>query len=505
MLAELHRCAGGADRFAVVDTETTGIYSTDRVVEIAIVTLALDGEVIDRFDTLVNPCREVSASHIHGVTASMVADAPTFEEVAGDVAVRLHGACLVGHNVPFDRRMLTNEFDRLGDALVAPQAVDTYYGSGFRLSEACAVYQVDLAGAHRALHDAVATAQLFLQLRSVCGEGAPAAAPVSFPRSGRVRRREDAAPVRLPDAPLITYLASRLPFDGLAVRSQQYLEVVGRAVDDLHLDREERAELTAFSAELGLSDAQVAQAHRRFVNELIDAAIDDHVVTDDEYDTLIRVAAALDVDQDNVEHRIAAFRSSARSARIEPGTQVVFTGDHPMHERHRLEAFARELGLVPHRAVTKSTGILFAVDVQSRSGKAAKAHRYGIPVVSVDDFLAARIGDELGAIGSLGALKVITCPDCHATWTAPAVSGVQSTKRCADCSTITPVSGTARSATSPAVPPTGWSAPVVEWLTCRACTTLWAREVTRGRKPHYCPECAGREQTPDPPGVAKTV
>lgn len=51
MLAELHHCAGGADRFAVVDTETRGIYSTDRVVEIAIVTLALDGEVIDRFDT----------------------------------------------------------------------------------------------------------------------------------------------------------------------------------------------------------------------------------------------------------------------------------------------------------------------------------------------------------------------------------------------------------------------------------------------------------------------
>lgn len=60
MLAELHRSADGADRFAVVDTETTGVYTTDRVVEIAIVTPTLDSEVIDRFDTLV---RAVTSWH----------------------------------------------------------------------------------------------------------------------------------------------------------------------------------------------------------------------------------------------------------------------------------------------------------------------------------------------------------------------------------------------------------------------------------------------------------
>lgn len=292
----LRSCAGSADRFVVVDTETTGVYSNDRIVEVAIVTLSLDGDVIDHFDTLINPCRDVSASHIHGITASMVHDAPTFEDVAGDIAVRLHGACFVAHNAPFDRRMLGAEFDRLGDALVVERSVDTYVGSGRRLVDACSEHRIDLAGAHRASTDALATAQLFLRLQSRCGTGTPIGAPPSLRRSGRVRRRDDITAVALTDTPLITYLASRLSYSGLAVISQQYLEVVGRAVSDLHLDANERAELSEIAASLGLTDAQVAQAHRRYVYELIDAAVSDGVVTDEEYETLVRVASALGVD-----------------------------------------------------------------------------------------------------------------------------------------------------------------------------------------------------------------
>lgn len=491
MLAELQRRAGGADRFAVVDTETTGVYSSDRVVEVAIVTLALDGEVIDSFDTLVNPCRDVSASHVHGITASMVADAPTFEEVAGDVAVRLHGACLVGHNVPFDERMLSGEFTRLGDDLAVPRPIDTYVTSGCRLLDACARHGIDLTGAHRASVDAWATAQLFLTLHPDCGDGAAVSAPAGLRRSGRVRRRDEVGPVQLPDAPLIAYLAARLPMDGLVVRIQEYLEVVGVAVGDLHLDRDERVELLAIAEQLGLSQVQVVQAHRRFVNDLVDAAIDDDVVTDDEYDALIRVAAALDVDQDMVEHRIASFRRSEAETRLREGMQVVLTGNHPSHSRGELETVARDLGLVPGGNVSKTTDVVFAADVESRSGKAAKARRYGIPVISVDDFLTARIGDVIAGSGSVEALKVVMCPDCHVTWTVPTTSGSRTSKQCDECSTIAP-----EAPTPTAPPPTVddgevWAPPVVEWLTCRRCASRWARPVTRGRKPHYCADCAG--------------
>jgi hypothetical protein len=63
---------GDADRIAVIDVETTGLSNNDRVVEIAIVTLDAAGDVVDEFDTLINPMRDVGPSWIHGIDASMV-------------------------------------------------------------------------------------------------------------------------------------------------------------------------------------------------------------------------------------------------------------------------------------------------------------------------------------------------------------------------------------------------------------------------------------------------
>ena len=43
-----------------------------------------------------------------------------------------------------------------------------------------------------------------------------------------------------------------------------------------------------------------------------------------------------------------------------------------------------------------------------------------------------------------------------------------------------------------------WAAPLIEWLTCRRCTSNWHRQITKGRKPHYCPPCAGFTQLAAP-------
>lgn len=434
MTEGLRACAGGADRFAVVDTETTGVYSTDRVVEVAIVTLSLNGDVLDRFDTLVNPCRDIGATSIHGITASMVRDAPTFEEIAGDVAVRLHGACFVAHNAPFDTRMILNEFQRAGGTAEIPRAVDTYVGSGSRLAVACTAHRIALDGHHCAAHDAEAASQLFARLGSRCGVGAPIGLDRAPSRSSRVCRRSDLGPVELPDTPLIAYLASRLPFEGLPVVAQEYLEFVGRAVADLHLDRRERAELVALAASVGLSPAQMTLAHRRYVHELVDAAVADDVVTDDEYSTLVQVAAALGVDQADVERRVMSFRTREAAAVLTAGQHIVFTGDHPTYARAQLEERAITLGLVAKSGVSRKTGVVCAVDVNSASGKAAKARQYGIPVVTVEQFMHASLGDVLGAAKSIEALKVIICPECHATSTVPATAGTRVVRRCDTCS-----------------------------------------------------------------------
>jgi len=418
----------------VIDTETTGLYSSDRIVEISIVTLSLDGDVVDIFDTLVQPERDVSATHIHGITAAMVASAPTFADVAGDVAVRLEGACLAAHNLPFDHRMLNAEFERVGTTVMADAGIDTLRATGARLAEACAAHDIPLVGAHRSLVDATATAHLVRAVADLCDVGGPTALSMGLPRLGRVLRREDTAPVELPDPPLIAYLAARLTHSGVAIDTLAYLELVGRAVGDLHLDPAERQQLEALAIALNLNEAHIAQAHRRFVNELIDAAVADDVVTSDEYETLVRVAAALGVDQQVVETRTHQLRSVETSLRIDPNVSVVFTGDHSTIERSTLVAHAEQLGMSVAKGMSKKIDLLVAADPDSNSGKAKKARQYGIPVLGAEAFAACRAGDTIEATGiGLETLKVVTCPDCLATTTVPATTRSQSTKRCDDC------------------------------------------------------------------------
>ncbi len=423
MAAVLDNLLGGADRLVVVDTETTGVYSKDRVVELALVTLSPDGEVVDVWDSLVQPGRAVSATHIHGITAAMVTDAPTFDDVAGDVAIRLEGAAVAAHNLAFDHRMLKAEFARIGGSLVIPAGVDTLLATGTKLSVACAAHGVTIGDQHRARDDALATAALLRVVASRCRPGAPAAAPVGLRRSGRVLRREDMVPVELPDPPVIADLAARLAYDGVEPAVLAYLEVLGLAVEDLHLDRDERAELEEIARFVGLGEAQVGQAHRRFVNELIDSALADHVLTPDEYDALVRVGAALEVEPGRIEARLRPYQERSGMVTVESGMSVVFTGDHPLYSRSQLNSHAESVGLVVQKGVTKATGLVAAMEPESNSGKAGKARRYGIPIVSIDDLLDFVPGGAIMASTVEGVLKVITCPDCLTTWTVEAVSG----------------------------------------------------------------------------------
>jgi DNA polymerase III epsilon subunit-like protein len=98
--------------FAVVDLETTGLYSrTDRVVEAAVVHLSTDGQITQEFSTLINPGRDVGPTRIHGIRAADVLHAPAFADAAATLWQLLSGRVLVAHNVPFDARFLESEFN----------------------------------------------------------------------------------------------------------------------------------------------------------------------------------------------------------------------------------------------------------------------------------------------------------------------------------------------------------------------------------------------------------
>ncbi len=101
---------------AFVDVETTGgDVRFSRVTEIAIVA-ARGATFEEEWSTLVNPGCPIPPhiTALTGIDDAMVEDAPSFADVAGEVARRLEGRLFVAHNVSFDRSFVRSELDRAG-------------------------------------------------------------------------------------------------------------------------------------------------------------------------------------------------------------------------------------------------------------------------------------------------------------------------------------------------------------------------------------------------------
>jgi DNA polymerase III epsilon subunit family exonuclease len=152
---------------AFLDVETTGLspWFGDRICEIAIVRCR-GNEIVDTFDTLVNPERPISpgASRVNGLTDDDVAEAPPFTEIANKAKPLLDEAIIVCHNVPFDLGFLSSEFHRLGNEFPPVETIDTlylareYFDFDSNSLQSIAEYlMLDTPNAHRALGDALTT------------------------------------------------------------------------------------------------------------------------------------------------------------------------------------------------------------------------------------------------------------------------------------------------------------------------------------------------------------
>lgn len=184
--------------FAVLDLETTGLSPRKgaRALEIGLVLVAADGAVEESWETLVDPGCAPGPTHIHGVTGSMLDGAPTFADIAGDLALRLSGRTIVAHNAAFDVSFLDAEFRGVGLRWTRePLCTMTLARRrGYRpanLAYLCETFGIVNHGAHRALGDAVATAELLARL-AVQPDETPEA--VGFPSghpdpTGRVHAR----------------------------------------------------------------------------------------------------------------------------------------------------------------------------------------------------------------------------------------------------------------------------------------------------------------------------
>ncbi|MDN4475799.1 exonuclease domain-containing protein [Demequina sp. SYSU T00192] len=388
--------------YAVIDLETTGFAykSLDRICEIAVVLLDADGRREDAYSTLVNPLRDLGAQHVHGIDATDTRVAPTFDRIVGDLTELLGGRTVVAHNAPFDVRFLAAEYARAGVpiALTPDDAVCTMklareVGVPSKLGDACQHFGIPLDGAHAALVDAEATAQLLARYRefasverrwhqlATAGERLtwPAAAPLATSVVHRGATR--------PGNGLLESVVAA--FDGASHHRGEsaYLDLLGRVLLDRKITAQEKVALDSEAAHHRLSAADRERLHRTYMLGVVDAACDDDLLTADERAHIVQMANLLGLADLEVEallaHATSRVATVSTSLDLTPGALVVFTG-HAAADKARLSSIAESRGLVVWPGVKKGVAAVIAKDPGSNSGKAKKARDLGIPVVGSD-------------------------------------------------------------------------------------------------------------------------
>lgn len=166
---------------AVLDFETTGFPPGARAVEVAVVHLD-GGKVVDSWSTLINPGEPIPprVSAIHGIRDEDVRGCPSFSAILGDLAAFLEGRVIAAYNAPFDQAIMRSELDRLAvitgkrpdhDRIVSTPWIDPLVWArklepvGPRsLAAVASRMGIRLDGAHRALADATAAAEVLARM-----------------------------------------------------------------------------------------------------------------------------------------------------------------------------------------------------------------------------------------------------------------------------------------------------------------------------------------------------
>lgn len=157
-----------------LDTETTGVNSSDEIIEIAI----LDDDCNLVYESLVRPSQPIpaAASHVHGINDEMVKTARQWPIQWPTIRSLLVGRPLVIYNAPFDIRLMQQSHARYRlpwrDTFNSICAMDLYSKFRaewqparrsyriFKLEDAGRACGISLPNAHRAQADTLLTRAL---------------------------------------------------------------------------------------------------------------------------------------------------------------------------------------------------------------------------------------------------------------------------------------------------------------------------------------------------------
>lgn len=163
-------------KYVSVDIETTGLNPlTDVITEIGAVKIE-NGVITETWTTLIDPKRKLDPKNIAltGITDEMLEGQPLIEDVFGDFALFTEGCKLVGHNIiDFDSRFLESCAKKIGyefskeyedTVVLAPKLLPML--KRFKLNVVAEHFGIEF-NHHRALSDAMATAEVFLELKKL--------------------------------------------------------------------------------------------------------------------------------------------------------------------------------------------------------------------------------------------------------------------------------------------------------------------------------------------------
>ncbi|WP_142505073.1 PolC-type DNA polymerase III [Melghirimyces algeriensis] len=168
------------DTYVVFDVETTGLSAVhDEIIELAAVKVK-DGEIVDRFESFVNPHRNLTAmiTELTGITDDMVKDAPDLPDVLPQFLQFTEGCVLVAHNARFDMGFLQEACRKTDRKPIHNPVIDTLELGRFlypqmknhRLNTLCKRFDIQLTQHHRAIYDAEATGYLLWRMVLDCEE-----------------------------------------------------------------------------------------------------------------------------------------------------------------------------------------------------------------------------------------------------------------------------------------------------------------------------------------------
>jgi DNA polymerase III epsilon subunit-like protein len=176
--------------FTVLDTETTGLGTHDRIVQLGIVRFE-KGRVVDSWKGLVWSGIEIpaAATKIHGISTADIANAPPWITVIPKIINLTRGAVPAAYNADFDKRMILAEMRRVRavnldalhlpvfherarwfDPLIWTRSVDRFSKEGNKLFQVCNRRNIPLLYAHDALSDATAAGKILWDMRHEIGD-----------------------------------------------------------------------------------------------------------------------------------------------------------------------------------------------------------------------------------------------------------------------------------------------------------------------------------------------